>query len=501
VPAAPAYPTPARRALITGAIMLSTMIVAIDGTIANVALPQMQASLSATPEQVLWVLTSYLVAAAIMTPLSSWLANRYGRKRVMVIEALGFTLSSVACGMSASLPMMVAARLAQGAFGAGLVPLGQATLLDINPPEKQGRAMALAGLGAMIGPLSGPTLGGWLTDALSWRWVFLINVPIGILAVIGLWSTMPETRDERVTRFDLMGFATVSIFIGMLQLMMDRGQMLDWFESREIWIEATMVGVFGWLAAVHMMTARNTFVRVDVFRDRNFAVGCLLSATIGIVVFATVPITTVMQQQLLGYTPLHAGMVSLPRGFGTVLGLLVVGSLIGKVDERWLLAIGLATASASLYLFSRISLQVDEGPLLWGGFLQGLSGGLMIAPLSTLVFSTLDSRLRNEGAAIYALARSIGQSLGISALQAQTLRNTAAVSSRLAERVVPDNPVVAFAAPELSFEGGVPLRIMAGQIGRQAAMVATIDTLWLTCLIGIGMIPMIWLMRRRARPG
>ena len=496
---APAYPSPARRALITGSIMLSTMIVALDGTIANVALPHMQASLMASPEQVLWVLTSYLVASAIATPLSGWLANRYGRKLVMVGSAIGFTLASVACGLAGSLPVMVAARLLQGAFGAGLVPLGQATLLDINPREKQGRAMAMAGLGAMIGPLSGPTLGGWLTDVLNWRWVFLVNVPIGILAVVGLWSSLPEIRDERVKRFDWFGFVTLSLFIGVLQLMMDRGQQLDWFDSREIWIEAGIVATFGWLAFVHMATARDTFVRGEVFLDRNFALGCLVSASIGVVVFATVPITTNMQQQLLGYSPLHAGLVSLPRGFGTVLGLVVVGYLIGKVDERLLLMLGLLTAAASLWAFAVMNLQVDEGPQLWAAFLQGLSGGLMIAPLSTLVFSTLDPRLRNDGSTTYALARSIGQSLGLSFLQAQSLRNAAQVSSRLAERVGPDSPVVAFALPELHFVDGLPLRMMAGEIGRQAAMVAMIDTMWLTCLLALAMMPMTLLMRRRRR--
>ena len=483
--------------LITGSVMLSTMIVALDGTIANVALPHMQASLLASPEQVVWVLTSYLVASAIGMPLAGWLASRHGRKRVMVIAALGFTLSSVGCGLANSLSMMVAARLLQGAFGAGLVPLGQATLLDAYPPERHGQAVVIAGLGAMIGPLSGPTLGGWLTDALNWRWIFMINVPIGAAAVIGLWSTLPETRTRGMARFDVIGFVTVSMFIGTLQLLMDRGQQLDWFESREICIEAAIVGLFLWLTVVHMLTARDTFVSVEVFLDRNFSIGTVISAAIGILIFATVPIVVVMQQQLLGYSAFYSGLISLPRGFATVFGLLVVGRLMGRVDERVLLACGLVLVALAQWMLSRLSLQTDAIPLLITAALQGCGGGLMIAPLAAISYSTLAPRLRNEGAALYALARSIGQSLGLSVLQALSLRNAAQVGARLTERVTPDSPVVAFAAPGLRFEDGLSARVMAGEIGRQAAMVATMDTMWLVLLLALGMLPLTLLMRRR----
>lgn len=494
-----AYPTPLRRMLITGSVMLSTMIVALDGTIANVALPHMQSSLSASPEQVVWVLTSYLVASAIMTPLSSWLASRFGRKLVMSVSAAGFTVASLACGLATNLPTMVIARLIQGISGAGLIPLGQATLLDINPPERQGRAMAMAGLGAMLGPLAGPTLGGWLTDIVSWRWVFLINIPIGILAFIGLSTSLIETRERGVGRFDLFGFATISIFLGAFQLMMDRGQQLDWFDSPEIWIEAAVMGAFGYLAVVHMLTARNTFVRAEVFADRNFSLGSLISAVIGVIIFATVPSITVMMQTLLGYSAMQTGLVSMPRGIGTVIGLLVVGNLIGKVDARILLVIGLSIAAFSLYLFSRISLQVDETPLLVAGLLQGLSGGLMIAPLSTLVFSTLPRNYRNEGAAIYALARNIGNSLGISVLQMVMIQTNAAVTMRLAEGIRPDNPVLQAAAPDFSVNTVSSLAGMSREIGRQAAMVATIDTIWLTCLLALAVLPVVLLMRTQER--
>ncbi len=499
------YPTPGRRLLITASVILVTMMVALDTTIANVALPHMQSSLSASPEQVVWVLTSYLLASAIMTPLSGWLASRYGRKRVMGISALTFTLSSLACGFAGSLEFMIFARLVQGISGAGLVPLGQATLLDINPPEKQGQAMAMTGLGAMLGPIAGPTLGGYLTDAFSWRWVFLINIPLGVIATIGIGLYMSETREKGMSRFDVMGFATLSLFLASLQLMMDRGQQLDWFDSVEIWIEAGMMLLFGYLTVVHMFTAKNTFVRGEIFLDRNYALGTVVSIVIGIVAFATIPIITIMMQTLLGYTALQTGLVSMPRGIGTVIGLIIVSRLIGRVDARILLLLGLAMTAVSLYLFSQIALAVDEGPLLFAGLLQGFAGGLMIAPLTTISFSTLTPKFRNEGAAIYSLARNIGSSLGISALQMFALNDSARVAGHLAENVRPDNPTFEAAMPDFDFSAIQSMFRIAREISRQSAMVATVDTLWMACLLAIATIPVALLMkaqkRAAAKPG
>lgn len=427
--------------------MLSTMIVTLDSTIANVALPHMQSSLMASSEQITWVITSYLIASAIMTPLSSWLANRFGRKRVMIASALGFTVSSLVCGIATNLPTMIVARLVQGMSGAGLIPLGQATLLDINPPERQGQAMAMAGLGSMLGPLVGPSLGGWLTDTISWRWVFLINIPVGIVTVLAMSASMMEVRESKVGRFDLFGFATLSIFLGAFQLMMDRGQQLDWFDSAEVMVEAAVMALAAWLVGIHMFTARNTFVRAEIFRDRNFVIGSIVSAVVGIVVFATVPIVSIMMQTSLGYTAFHAGMVNVPRSIGTIIGLIIVTRVLGKIDSRILLTLGLLFCAWSLHIASGISLAVDETPLVVSGFLQGFGGGLLIAPLSTLVYSTLPTAFRNEGAAIYSLARAMGNSIGISVLQLLAIRNTAAVNARLREGIRPDNPVIQLGLP------------------------------------------------------
>jgi len=497
----PVYPDPARRTLITLSVVLATMIVTLDTTIANVALPYMQSSLSASPEQVIWVLTSYLIASAIMTPLSSWLAGRFGRKLVMAVSAGGFTLASLGCGLAGSLEMMVAARLIQGICGAGLIPLGQAMLLDINPPERQGKAMAMVGLGAMLGPLAGPSVGGWLTDAFTWRAVFLINLPLGVLAFAGLATFMPESRDRMLGRFDLFGFATLSIFLGAFQLMLDRGQTLDWFDSPEVCIEAGIMALFGYLAVVHMLTARGTFVRAEMFTDRNFVLGCLISSVIGIVSFATIPIVTVMMQAQLGYSAFLTGLVSMPRGIGTVIGLLVVSNMIGRIEPRILLMAGLTATASSLYLYSRLSLETDQIPLLWAGLLQGLAGGLMLAPLTLLVFSTLPSHFRNEGAAIYSLTRNMGASLGISALQSLTIHNTASVSARLGEGIRPDNAQLALTAPQLDLASSPSLQGIAGQVWRQAGMVGTIDALWLTCVMAIAIMPLALLLKPPRKGG
>ncbi len=489
------FPTPLRKTLITASVMGTTLVVALDATIAVVAIPHMQASLNASPEQVTWVLTSYLIASAIMMPLASWLASKFGRKRVMSISVIAFTVASMACGLARSLEFMVFARLAQGAAGAGLIPLGQATLLDINPPEKQPSAMAVAGLGAMLGPLLGPTIGGWLTDNYSWRWVFLINLPIGIAAIFGTLFSHIEVKDKELAKFDMFGFLALTSFIGSFQLMMDRGQHNDWFDSAETFFEAGLLALSFYLLLVHMLTRRDTFVRAALFADRNFALGTIISTVIGIVIFASSPILTLMTQNLLGYSPFKNGLVSLPRGVGTIMSLLVVTRFIRKVDPRMLLCIGLGFSVLSLWMFSQLSLETNETPIMLAGLFQGFSGGLLISPLSALAFSTLSPRFRNEGAAIFALSRNIGNSLGISAIQVMSIRASAQVASRLNEGVRPDNPVFQIARPDFDFTSPAAMARASGEIWRQATMVSTIDTFWLGCMVAIATLPIILLMK------
>ncbi len=497
MPAQMLFPTPARKALITASVIGTTLIVTIDMTITIVAVPHMQSGLAASPDSIVWVLTSYLIASAIMMPLASWLASRFGRKRVITLSVIGFTLASAGCGIARGLEFMVLMRLIQGICGAGLIPLGQATLLDINPPEKQPAAMAYAGLGAMLGPLIGPTLGGWLTENYTWRWVFLINLPIGIVATIAVVMSHYEIKDKAIGKFDWTGFGTLTLFIGAFQLMMDRGQAKDWFDSAEVVVELllTLLGLY--LTLVHMLTRSDTFVRAALFKDRNYTLSCIVGAVVGIVVFASSPVLTTMSQGLLGYTPFKFGLVNMPRAIGTIIGLLFVTRLITRMDARLLLLCGLGFSVASLYLFSRLSLATDEGPIMIAGGIQGLSGGMLISPLSALAFSTLQPQFRNEAAALFALTRNVGNALGISVIQLMTQRSTAQVTERLDEALRPDNPMLSMARPDLDFDSTAALGRMAGEVARQAMMVSTIDAFWMCCLLALATTPVVLMMRKQ----
>jgi DHA2 family multidrug resistance protein len=489
------YPTRARRLLITIPSMIASTMVAVDITIANVALPHMQSSLSASQEQVLWVLTSYLVAGAIATPLSGWLAGRLGRKLVMLVSVAGFTIASAGCGLATDLTTIVLARFLQGACGAALVPLSQAILLDINPPEDHAKAMAIFALGSMAGPIIGPTLGGYLTDALSWRWVFFINVPFGILSFIGMWLFLVRRPNRDQPRFDMFGFVTVSIALASLQLILDRGEHLDWWDSNEIRIYALILIIAGWLTAVHMATAKNTFIRPELFRDRNFAVGSIFSIMIGIVAFATIPLLVVMTQSLLGYSALGAGIVGLPRAIGTLASMLLVTRLIAVIDVRVVIIAGLSIMAASMLMYSHIDLYVDERALLAIGFIQGFGSGLIFVPISVVVFSTLPARLRNEGAAMYALTRNVGNAIGISLLNVQFIRDIAASRASLVQGLRPDNPAIAYARPDLDFGSTEALARLSGEVARQATMVGNVASYNFVFVLTLMLIPLVLLLR------
>ncbi|KHK91142.1 MDR family MFS transporter [Novosphingobium malaysiense] len=489
------YPSRARRMLITVPSMIASTMVAVDITIANVALPHMQSSLSASQEQVLWVLTSYLVAGAIATPLSGWLAGRVGRKNVMLFSVGGFTIASALCGLSTSLTMIVLARFMQGACGAALVPLSQAILLDINPPEEHAKAMAIFALGSMAGPIIGPTLGGYLTDTLSWRWVFFINVPFGFLSFAGMAAFLVRRHNRDVPRFDLFGFVTVSIALTSLQLILDRGEHLDWWESPEIRIYALILGISGYLTVVHMMTAKDTFIRPSLFRDRNFAVGSFFSMMIGIVAFATIPMVVVMTQALLGYSALHTGLVGLPRAFGTLVSMVVVTRLVSILDVRAVIIAGLAIMGASMLMYSHMDLYVNERTLLITGFVQGLGSGLIFVPLSVVVFSTLTPALRNEGASMYALTRNIGNAIGISLLNVQLVQDIAASRNSLIQGLRPDNPAVLYARPDLDFNSTEALARLNGEVMRQASMVGNVSIYHFVFILTLFLIPLVLLLR------
>jgi DHA2 family multidrug resistance protein len=493
--AVPTYPDPFTRTMLTIAATAAVMMVTIDATIAIIALPRIKSSLAASQEQIAWVLTSYLIAGAIATPLSGWLADRFGRNKVLAIAVLTFTLASLGCGLSPNLEVLVLFRFLQGATGASIVPLTQVLLLDINPPERHGPATALFGIGTLFGPMIGPTLGGWLTEYVSWRAIFLINLPIGAIGLAGFVIFGRETLREGVRAFDARGFGAVAIALTALQLMLDRGPMLDWFSSTEVVIEATVFGAFTYLAVVHMLTARNPFIKPAIFKDRNFLLGTVLSALLGVLLNGVIPMVANLMQQLLGYPVILTGMLSAPRAVGNIITILVVGRIVSKADGRLLIFIGMLMLVSSLYILTRMSLDVSQEELMLVGFLQGCGSGFLFLPLNLIVFNTLSHELRNEGSTLFALTRSLGGAVGISMIQAATVRDTNVVQSYLVEAVRPDNPLVDWLRPD--FEPGNPVSVagMIGEIARQATMVAYVDSFRMLFILAVAITPLCLLMR------
>jgi DHA2 family multidrug resistance protein len=489
------YPDTNTRRFITASVMAATVMNSLDSTIANVALPHIQGSVGASADQITWVLTSYIVAAAICTPLTGWLAGRFGRKQLMLYSIVGFTIASGLCGIATNLTELVGFRMLQGVFGAALVPMSQAILLDINPPERHGPAMSIWGMGAILGPIIGPALGGWLTDNYNWRWVFFINLPIGVAAFAGLWFFLNESKNADRVKLDLFGFSMLALAIGSLQVMLDRGQQLDWFSSMEICAEAVASVFFFYLFIVQTVTARQPFINLALFSDRNFLASCVFGFFLGVLVFAVLALLPPMLEELMGYPVILTGLVTAPRGLGTMISMIMVGQLIKRVDPRILIGTGLALAAYSMHLMSGFSLAMDESLVLWSGFLQGIGTGLIFVPLSTVAFATLSSQLRNEGAAMFTLIRNIGSAIGISVLQFMTVRNADTVHSRLVEGVRPDNPAVNTSMPDLDFSSLGSLAQMNGEITRQASMVSYIDAFYALFVVTLAVAPLILLMR------
>ncbi|EQA99412.1 DHA2 family multidrug resistance protein [Sphingobium wenxiniae] len=498
---APAYPEPGRRRLITFSVLVATMMTSLDMTIANVALPHIQGSVSASQEEIIWVLTSYMVAAAIFTPVTGWLASRFGQKRVMMLSIIGFTFVSGLCGIANNLSELVLFRILQGVCGAALVPISQAVLLDINPPERHGPAMAIWGMGAIVGPIIGPALGGWLTDNFSWRWVFYINVPFGVLSCIGL-ASFASARQDAPPRFDFVGFGLLAIAIASFQLMFDRGQQQDWFSSTEICIEAAFAAFFFYFFLVHTLTTDRPFVDIRLFKDRNFVVGCIFGMFMGAVLFSVLALLPPMLEGLMGYPVVLTGLVTAPRGIGTMISMYMAGQLVRRLDVRIPLFAGLLIFCVSSHMMTGFSLQMDERLVITSAFVQGLASGLVFLSISTLVFASLDQRFRNEGAAIFTLLRSIGGTIGIAVLQAMTIRNSATVHARLVEGVRPDNPVMAWRVPDFDFTLPSAVARLNAEITRQASMVAYIDSFWMLFAGSIAVMPLLLLARPpKRRPG
>ncbi|WEK50546.1 MAG: DHA2 family efflux MFS transporter permease subunit [Candidatus Kaistia colombiensis] len=495
---APASPTAVpHRGLITVSIMLATIMQVLDTTIANVALPSMQGSLGAAQDTITWVLTSYIVAAAIATPITGWIADRIGIKRLFMSCVAGFTIASMLCGLSGSLAQMVGFRVLQGLFGAALVPLSQSVLLNINPKERHGQAMAMWGAGIMVGPIIGPTLGGWLTDAFNWRWVFFINLPVGIIAFLGIGAFLPE-GPLRARKFDFFGFAFLSLGIGALQMMLDRGEQLDWFSSPEILIELALMATGFWVFAIHMATAKNTFIDPHIFKDRNFVTGLIFIFIIGIILLATMALLPPMLQNLYGYPVITTGMILAPRGVGTMAAMIVVGRLMGKVDPRALILIGLSLTTWSLYEMTTWAPEMDSWPFMTTGVVQGFGLGFVFVPLSTIAFATLPAHWRTDAASLFSLVRNLGSSIGVSLVATLLSQNTQIGHQALAGHVTPFNPALPADAAAGNLE---TLAKINAAINRDAAFIAYIDDFKLMMFVTLATIPLLAFMRYRPQKG
>jgi len=486
------------RFLITVCVTLASFLQALDTTIANIALPHIGGTIAATPEQISWVLTSYIVAAAITIPLTGWLADRYGRKQVLLFSVVGFTLTSALCGMAQSLFQIVLFRMLQGVCGAALMPQSQAVLLDINPPERHGRAMATSGIAVLVGPIIGPLLGAWLTDNYSWRWVFYINVPVGIVCALGISSFMPRTQTHRST-FDFLGFAALSIALGALQLLLDRGQLHDWFDSGEIRLEAAAGVLALYVFLVHSLTTASPFVSLKLFTDRNFATGSLTVFVIGVVLFATLVLLPPFLQNIMRYPVSTAGVVMAPRGVGTLLSMLIVGRLMTALDPRLIIVAGLALTAASLWVMSSFSPLMDERLIIWSGFTQGVGAGMAWVPLSAVAFATLATRLRSMGTSIFNLLRNIGSSIGISIVTALLARNAQIMHSRLVEHIMPYGMQGPPSAP-YSFTDPHGIAALDAAVARQAEMIAYNNDFKLMLILTLAALPLPLLLKPRAAP-
>lgn len=502
---APALGAPGRvanRGAITASVILSVVMQALDTTIANVALPYIQGSVSASADQINWVLTSYITAAAIMTPPSGYFAARFGRKRILLVSIAGFVAASVLCGVAQSLAQIVAFRLLQGFFGAALVPLSQSILLDIYSAEERGSAMALFGVSVMVGPVLGPVIGGWLTDNISWRWVFYINVGIGAVAFAGVSAFVKETRADARTRLDWLGFGALSLAIASLQLFLDRGEQLDWFSSGEIVVEALVAASAFYVFLVHSFTSEKPFVNPRLFLDRNFALGMVFIFIVGITYLASMALMTPFLQTLMGYPVVTAGLVMGPRGIGTMVCMFAVGKLIGRVETRWLLLTGLGLTAWAMFDMTGWTRDVSEARIVATGFVQGAGLGFLFVPLSVVTFSTLPTASRGDGTGLYNLSRNIGSSVGISMVTALLAENVQINHADIAAYVTPFNPALRTPAVEqwmspFSAAGRAPLDAM---ITSQATMIGYMDDFKLLMLTCVAVMPLVFLLRRSAGP-
>jgi DHA2 family multidrug resistance protein len=489
----------ANRFLLTFAVMAATIMQVLDTTITNVALPHMAGELGATSDSISWVLTAYVVAASIFMPLTGYLTDRLGRRRYLLISIAGFVAASALCGLASGLYEMVAFRFVQGMFGAALVPLSQAIMVETFPAAERGKAMAIWGMGVMVAPIVGPSLGGYLTEVINWRWTFYINLPVGIVSLLLASRFVPATR-VRTRRMDWLGFAALSIAIAALQIFLDRGQTEDWFASPEIWIAAilcaTGLAVFLW----HSFQARGPLLLdLSVFKDRNFAVACLIMGALGLGMFGGMLLQPLFLENLLAYPALAAGLALVPRGVGTFFTMSLAGRLSGRVNPKSMVVPGIILSMAGSYMMTRYTGEVGWQALMLPLLLQGAGMGLIFVPLSTLAFSTIPPASAPEAAGIYSLIRSIGTAIGISVVSTFFARTTQAQWSLLRGHINVFNPALHSYLQQAPQQ--VPhIALLAKGLAEQAQLTAFISSFWLITVSFVAMLPLVFLLRSERRP-
>ena len=494
--------------------MFGTFMEVLDTTVVNVSLPHIAGNLSSTVDEATWVLTSYLVANAIILPLTGWLANYFGRKNLLMMSLIGFTTASLFCGLAPTLPILIAFRLVQGACGGCMQPLSQAVLLEAFPPEDRGKAMGFWGLGIVAAPVLGPVLGGWLTDSYSWRWVFYINLPVGIVSIIMTRAFIfdPPYIRRLSNRVDYWGIGMLAVWVGTLQVALDKGQEDDWLGSAFITALLVVSGlcVIGFIW--RELAARQPVVSLRIFKVRTYAVGVFLMTMLGFALYGSLVVLPIWLQTLLGYPALQAGIALAPRGMGSMLGMPIVGSISSRVDNRKLLALGLGLCAYTMWSFSRMNLNVGYWDLFWPQFLQGIALSLIFVPLTTVTMAPVPRENMGNATSLFNLMRNLGGSMGIASSTALTLRFQQEHQNYLVGHTGPLNPrfngLIAGLQSMFAAHGSGPLlasrralAVVYGLVQQQTAMLTFMDVFHIFMWVFLGMIPMLFLLKKPAKGG
>jgi DHA2 family multidrug resistance protein len=491
------------------AVMFGTFMEVLDTTVVNVSLPHIAATMSATIDEATWVLTSYLVANAIILPMTGWLASTFGRKRLLMMSVTGFTITSFLCGIAPNLGSLIAFRILQGATGGALQPLSQAILLESFQPHERGKAMGFWGLGIVVAPILGPVVGGWLTETYSWRWVFYINLPVGIASIVmtQLFIFDPSYLRRQVEKVDYWGIGMLVVGIGSLQYVLDKGQEADWFASRSILILSIVSAVTLLVLLYHEWTTDHPIIDLRVFKERSYATGVFLMTMLGFVLYGSMVLLPVMLQTVLGYPAIAAGIAMAPRGIGSLVMMPIVGMLTSKVDVRKLLAIGFTVAGVTLIWLGQLNLQAGYWDIFWPQLLQGTGMALTFVPLTTVSMQAISPERMGNATSLFNLMRNIGGSVGIAVTGTLLVRQRQTVAAVLGERVTAYDPEsqAMLAQLKAAFMARGVDAVTAGEraygalhgiLIQQASMVSFVWLFQLLGMIFLLLLPLILIMRR-----